>query len=115
MSRRRKLSIEEESALIAWYAQYQAALDQVRKLGSIPKQAQKLGIGVKHVHVVVKRGDYELRRKIRSLRVMTTTRGESLFAPELSKNVKTLPPPHVGNNESAQTTTPEVRRDVRAR
>jgi hypothetical protein len=114
MSRRRKLSPQEEAAVMAWYSQYQAALEQLRKLGSIRKQAQERGIGIKLLHVVVKRGDYEHRRKMKSAGLRVTS-DESLFARAARSSVQTPPTPHGGNDESAHTTATEVRRGIRPR
>jgi hypothetical protein len=114
MSRRRKLSPQEEAAVMAWYSQYQAALEQLRKLGSIRKQAQERGIGIKLLHVVVKRGDYELRRKMKTAGLRITS-DESDFARAMSRQVQTPPTPHGGNDESAHTPTATVRRGLRPR
>lgn len=90
MSRRRRLSPDEEAALMAWYSQYQSALEQLRKLGSIRQQAKSRGIGTKLLHVVVKRGDYEHRRKMKSAGLRITS-DESNFARDLIRNVQTPP------------------------
>jgi hypothetical protein len=63
MSARRKLTPEEESALMAWYSQYQQALNELKKLGSVRKKARELGIASETLHLIVKRDQYELRRK----------------------------------------------------
>ena len=66
MSRRRKLSPEAEAALIAWYAQYQAVLEQMRKVGSIHSKARELSISTRTVHTVVKRQEEKARRVLQS-------------------------------------------------
>jgi hypothetical protein len=63
MSAPRKLSPDAEASIIAWYAQYQTALEQLRKLGSIHDKARAHGTSVRTIHNIVKRDEYELRRK----------------------------------------------------
>lgn len=72
MSAGRKLSPEEEAALIAWYSQYQSALQQLRQLGSIHDKAKEFGIALRTLHTVAKRDDYELRRKCKDAGVTYT-------------------------------------------
>jgi hypothetical protein len=114
MSRRRKLTPEEEAAVISWYSQYQAALEAVKKLGSPTKQAKQRGIGVKLLHVIAKRGDYELRRKMRIVGLRVTS-DESPLARAARQQVQTAPTLHSGTHESAHTSTTEVRRGLRLR
>lgn len=66
MSARRKLSPEQESAIIDWYSQYQQALSELRKLGSIHDKARAHGISLRSLHTIVKRDAYELRRKCKA-------------------------------------------------
>lgn len=62
MSAPRKLSPEEEAAIMAWYAEYQAALEAIRKLGSIPQKAREYGVGKRTLHEIVKRDQEKVRR-----------------------------------------------------
>jgi hypothetical protein len=70
MSRPRKLSPAAETALIAWYADYQRALRRyrralraLRKCGTVRDQAHRHGISMRAVHLIAKRDEYELHRK----------------------------------------------------
>lgn len=47
---------------MAWYAQYQAALGELRKLGTIPQKARQFGVGKRTLHEIVKRDQEKVRR-----------------------------------------------------
>lgn len=62
MSRHRKLTPEAEAALIAWYAQYQAMLTQLRRFGSISQKAREHGIGTRTLFLICNRKQEAFRR-----------------------------------------------------
>lgn len=72
MSAGRKLSTEQETAIIAWYANYQRALNDLRKLGSIREKAQENGISTMSLHRIAKREMYEAQRKCKAAGVEFT-------------------------------------------
>lgn len=51
---------------MAWYAQYQRAVNELRKLGTIKDKAQQYGVCRETIHVIVKREQYSIRRKCRA-------------------------------------------------
>lgn len=66
MAAKRRLSPEEESALIRWYAQYQQARLYVQCVGTVRQKAKEMGVTTQLIHLVVKRPKYELRRKLKA-------------------------------------------------
>lgn len=65
MSAHRKLSPEQEAAIINWYADYQKAMNELRKIGSLNQKAKELGIRKETVRVIANREEYSVRRKCR--------------------------------------------------
>jgi hypothetical protein len=62
LSRPRKLTPEHEAAIMAWYSQYQKALSELKRLGSIPLKAKEYGISTRTLHSVAKRPEEKVRR-----------------------------------------------------
>lgn len=71
----RKLSPDEEAAIISWYAQYQRAIEEIRRLGSIKQVARRFRISRGTVHSIAKREEYNLRRKCRDAGIDLKTIG----------------------------------------
>jgi hypothetical protein len=123
MSAPRKLHPDAEAALMAWYAQYQAAMnardraaEELRKLGGPAQKAKQMGLSARGLHLVVKRKKYELSRKLKLVGIRVHVESEqSNFAGVMRPHVQTPPTLHSGNHESAHTTATEVRRGLRTR
>lgn len=68
MSAPRKLPPEHEAAIIAWYAQYQKALNELRKLGTVPQKAKEYGVSTRGIHLIAKREQEKARRCLQGTR-----------------------------------------------
>jgi hypothetical protein len=68
MSAPRKLKADQEAAIIAWYAQYQKALNELRKLGTVPQKAREYGVSTRGIHLIAKREQEKARRCMQGAR-----------------------------------------------
>lgn len=66
MSRPRNLDSGAEDELARWYAEYSHLLSELQRIGTVKATALRYGISVRTLYDVVKRPQYELRRKCRA-------------------------------------------------
>lgn len=62
MAAPRKVSPEQEAAIIAWHSEYQRILNDLRKLGTYRDKAKEFGISIRSVHRAVDRDGEKARR-----------------------------------------------------
>lgn len=62
MAAPRKLSPEEEAAIISWQAKYRQARKQLRELGTFADKAREYGVSVRTIHTVPNRELEKIRR-----------------------------------------------------
>lgn len=58
----RKLSPEEEAAILAWYAEYRRVLNELAKFGSTRTKAREFGVSPSTVSAVTNRLRVKLKR-----------------------------------------------------
>lgn len=68
MPAQRKLKPEQEAAAIAWYAQYQRALNELRRVGTVRQKAKELGVAPRTLDTIVKREQDKVRRVLGGVR-----------------------------------------------
>jgi len=62
MSAPRKLSPEQEVAIIRWHSQYQRALKDLREIGTYRDKAREFGVSIRSVHRALDRDGEKVRR-----------------------------------------------------
>lgn len=77
MAAPRKLSPEEEAAIIAWQSQYRRALSELRKLGTFADKAREYGVSIRTIHTVPNRLQEKIRRCLPSDEGQSAKAGES--------------------------------------
>lgn len=62
MAAPRKLSPEQEAAIINWHSEYQRVLNDLRKVGTYRDKAREFGVSIRSVHRALDRDGEKIRR-----------------------------------------------------
>ena len=62
MAAPRKLSPEQEAAIISWHSEYQRVIKDLRKIGTYRDKARELGVSIRSVHRALDREGEKIRR-----------------------------------------------------
>lgn len=65
MAAPRKLSAEQEAAIIKWHSQYQCAVNDLRKIGTYRDKARELGVSIRSVYRALDREGEKVRRHLK--------------------------------------------------